>query len=110
LAIRTAAPQPPASGQPSPLAFLAPPVTFGRLAQDTRDLHADASAGQLSGHPATVQTGYRPRTLSVLLDDPAAAALTLRTHMEPTDLMELTLILAEAAAGRTQEIPPIQAL
>jgi hypothetical protein len=58
-------------------------VTFGRLAQDTRDLHAEVSAGRLSGHPAMVKAGYRPRTLSVLRDDPAAAALSLRTHMEP---------------------------
>jgi hypothetical protein len=34
----------------------------------------------------------------ILLDDPAAAALSLRAHMEPADLMELTLILAETAA------------
>jgi hypothetical protein len=85
-------------------------VTFSRLAQDTHDLHANASAGQLSGHPMMVQTGYRPRTLSVLLDDPAAAALFLRTHMEPADLMELTLILAEAAADVRKGFPPIQAL
>jgi len=98
LAIRTAAPQPPASAPPSPLPYLAPPVTFSRLAQDTRDLHAAASAGRLSAHPAIDQAGYRPRTLSVLLDDPAAAALSLRIHMEPTDLMELILILAEATA------------
>ena len=105
MAIGTAAPQPPVSAPPSPLTFLVPPVTFGRLAQDIRDLHADASAGQLSGHLATVQTGYRPRTLSVLLDDPAAAALSLRAHMEPADLMELTLILAEAAADVRKGFP-----
>jgi hypothetical protein len=84
------------------LGSLAPPVTFGRLAQDTRDLHANVSAGRLSGHPTTVQADYRPRILSVLLDDPAAA-LSLRTHMEPADLMELILILAEAAADVLRE-------
>jgi hypothetical protein len=41
--------------------------------------------------------------VSVLLDDPAAAALSLRTHMEPADLMELVLILAEAAADVLRE-------
>jgi hypothetical protein len=45
-----------------------------------------------------VQAGSRPRCLSVLLHDPAAAALFLRTHMNPDDLMELILILADAAA------------
>ncbi|HEV7829276.1 MAG TPA: hypothetical protein VGP04_10575 [Pseudonocardiaceae bacterium] len=103
MAIRTAAPQPPASAPPSPLASLAPPVTFSRLAQGTHDLHAEVSAGRLSEYPAKVQTGYRPRTVSVLLDDPAAAALSLRTHMEPADLMELVLILAEAAADVLRE-------
>jgi len=61
---------------------VAPPTTFGRFAQDAHDLPA----------------GYRPRTLAVRLDDPAAAALSLRTHMEPADFMELIIILAEAAA------------
>jgi len=44
------------------------------------------------------QVGYRPRTVSVVLNDPAAAARSLRNHMEPADLMELIVILAEAAA------------
>jgi hypothetical protein len=46
------------------------------------------------------QPQHRPRTLCVLLDDPAAAALSLRTHMQPADadLRELLLLLATAAA------------
>jgi hypothetical protein len=72
----------------------APPAKFGRLAKDAPDV----LARPLSAPPAMVQTGYRPRTLSVHLDDPAAAARSLRTHMEPAELMELTYILAEAAA------------
>jgi hypothetical protein len=47
---------------------------------------------------ASRQAGYRPRTLCVVVDDPAAAALALRSQMKPADLMELILILAEAAA------------
>jgi hypothetical protein len=39
----------------------------------------------------------------ILLDDPAAAALSLRAHMEPADLMELTLILAETAADALRD-------
>jgi hypothetical protein len=31
------------------------------------------------------------------LDDPVAVARCLRNHMEPTDLFELIIILAEAA-------------
>ncbi len=44
------------------------------------------------------QSSSRPRCLSVPLNDPAAVALFLRTHMKPDDLMELILILADAAA------------
>ncbi|HSL08858.1 MAG TPA: hypothetical protein VK887_12920, partial [Pseudonocardiaceae bacterium] len=42
--------------------------------------------------------GYRPRTLAVRLDDPAATARSLRAHMEPADFMKLIIFLAEAAA------------
>ena len=62
-------------------------------------MDAKVSAGWLSGHPATSrQAGYRSHTLCVVVDDPAAAALVLRNQMKPADLMELVLILAEAAA------------
>jgi hypothetical protein len=44
------------------------------------------------------QPQHRPRTLCVLLDDPAAAALSLRIHMQPADLRELLFLLATAAA------------
>ena len=77
---------------------LAPPAKFGRLAKDAPDLHTEVLAGALSAPLAMVQTGYRPRTMSVRLDDPVAAARSLQTHMEPAELMELTYILAEAAA------------
>ncbi len=88
---------PPVSALPSPFASLAPPE-FGRLAKGARDHHADVLAGWPSKHPVMVQAGFRPRCLSVLLHDPAAAALFLRTHLTPDDLMELILILADAAA------------
>ncbi len=78
-------------------------MEFGRLAQGARDRHADVLTGRLSWCQTLVEASYRPRTLSVLLDDPAAAALSLRTHMEPADLMELILILAEAAADVLRE-------
>lgn len=106
LATRTALP-PLASAPLSPLASLAPPATFGRPAQDTRDPRADVLDGRLPEQPAMIHAGCRPRALAVLLDDPAATALSLRTHMEPADLMELILILAEAAADvlRERDIP-----
>jgi len=101
LATQTALP-PPASAPP-PLAPSAPPVKFARRAQDACAPHADVLAGQLYEHPSMVQAGYQARTLSVLLDDPAAAALSLRAHMEPADLMALILILAETAADVLRE-------
>lgn len=94
---------PPSLASAPPNRSLAPPAKFGRLAKDASHLHADALAGPLSVPPAMVEDGYRPRTLSVHLDDPAAAARSLRTHMEPAELMELTYILAEAAADVLRE-------
>lgn len=89
--------QPPVSALPSPFASLAPPE-FGRLANDARDHHAEVLAGWPSEHPVMVPAGSPPRCPFVLLHDPAAVALFLRTHMKPDDLMELILILADAAA------------
>jgi hypothetical protein len=89
--------QPPVSALPSPFASLAPPE-FGRLAKDTGDHHVDVLPGWPSERPGMAQASSRPRCLSVLLHDPAAAALFLRTHMKPDDLMELILILADVAA------------
>jgi hypothetical protein len=77
--------------------YLAPPARFGRARQD-RPQHLDTLTGQLTGHPPMDQPQHRPGTLCVVLDDPAAAALSLRTHMQPADLEELLLILATAAA------------
>ena len=89
--------QPPDSILSSPVASLAPPE-FGRLAKDARDHNADVLAGCPPEHPVMTQTSNRQRCLSALLHDPAAAALFLRTHMKPDDLMELILSLADAAA------------
>jgi hypothetical protein len=39
----------------------------------------------------------------VLLNDPVAAARSLRNHMQPADLIELIIILAEEAADVVRE-------
>jgi hypothetical protein len=49
------------------------------------------------------QAPHRRRTLRVLLDDPADAALSLRTHMQPADLMEMILMLAQSAADALRD-------
>ncbi len=49
------------------------------------------------------QPQHQPRTLRVPLDDPAAAALSLRTHMQPAELRELLLLLVTAAADTLRD-------
>jgi len=100
LAIRALAIEPSVS---TPLAkrptCVAPPAQFGRLAQAVGDPSIDTPMTGLPAHPVPrPRAGYRPRTLSVVLDDPVAAARSLRNHLEPTDLLKLIVILAEAAA------------
>ena len=99
LATRTAAPLPSVGAPPSPPVCLVPPVTFGRRTQAVRDLPLGVFAGGLSGQPVTVSpAGDRSRTLSVVVDDPAAVAQALHDQMAPADLRELIVILAEAIA------------
>jgi hypothetical protein len=74
-------------------------VRFGRSAQATRDLPTEVSAGGRFGQPVTAsRAGDRSRTLCVVVDDPAAVAQALHDQMEPADLKELIVILAEALA------------
>lgn len=82
-----------------PVACVAPPVQFGRLVQAVGEVSGETPMARPPEYPVPVpRAGYRPRTLSVVLDDPVAVARSLRNHMEPTDLLELIVILAEAAA------------
>ncbi len=87
--------QPPVSAQP-----IRRPGSAGvrRLAKDARNHHTDVLAGWQCEHPMMVQASSPQRCLPVLLHDPAAVALLLRIQMKPDDLMELILILADAAA------------
>ena len=91
------APLPSASTTPTTLLCWAPPARFGRVRPDVQD-HLDAPPGPLTRQPTTDQAPHRRRTFRVLLDDPADAALSLRTHLPPAHLMELILILAQSAA------------
>jgi hypothetical protein len=99
LATRTAAPLPTVGAPSHSPACLVPPVRFGRRAQAACDLPLGASAGGLSEQSMTTfRAGARSRTLSVVVDDPAAVAQALHDRMEPADLRELIVILAEAIA------------
>jgi hypothetical protein len=78
---------------------VAPPAEFGRFAQAVGEVSAQGCVGGLPERPGLVsQPGRRAPTLSVVLDDPVAVALFLRDHMQPADLVELIVILAEAEA------------
>ena len=80
-------------------ACLAPPAQFGRFAQTVGDVSTRGSVGGLPEHLGLVsQSGRRTPRLSVVLDDPVAVARCLRDHMQPADLVELIVLLAEAAA------------
>ena len=81
------------------LACVAPPAQFGRLRQDVGNRCAEGPAARSSERSVPAgQLSDRPRSVSVMVDDPRAAARSLRNHMEPAELMELLVILAEAVA------------
>jgi hypothetical protein len=100
LGIRTAAVKPSVSSPVAkPLAYVAPPAQFNRLRPAVSDPSVDTPRAGLADYPMPVpRAGCRPRTLSMVLDDPVVVARTLRDHMEPPDLLELIVILAQVAA------------
>jgi hypothetical protein len=70
-----------------------------RLRKDAPELHAEVIAGRLKANAAMVQAGFRPRTSTVRIDDPASVARTLRAHMTADQLTALAhLLLAEASS------------
>jgi hypothetical protein len=100
LATRTAAVEPSISAPLARLpAYVAPPVQFGRLTQGVSDLSAEGPQqgclGVLCWCPRSATDLAPCRWYWMTL---VAAARSLRNHMEPADLMELIVILAEAAA------------
>lgn len=68
-----------------------------RLRKDRPDLHQDVIEGRTSPHAAMVTAGYRPRTVTVRLDDPRRAAATLRKKLTPEQRQELAAYLLEDA-------------
>ncbi len=66
-----------------------------RLRKDRPDLHGDVLAGRLSAHAAMVAAGFRRKTQTIRLDNPASAAQSLRKHMAADARMELARLLAE---------------
>lgn len=74
-----------------------------RLRKDKPELHADVLAGRLTAHGAMVKAGFRPRTLTVPLGRPDSVAQTLIKHMEPSELVALVRLLADALADALGE-------
>lgn len=68
-----------------------------RLRKDRPDLHAKVIAGDLSAHAAMVEAGFRPRTCTVRLDDPARIAETLRKKLDHDQVDDLVRHLQQEA-------------
>lgn len=68
-----------------------------KLRKDAPELHAEVIAGRLSTHAAMVKAGFRPKTVSIRLDDPASAIRTLRAKASPEFIAELRKLLDEDA-------------
>lgn len=66
-----------------------------RLRKDAPELHAEVLAGHLSAHAAMVRAGFRPKSVTVRVEQPEAVAATLRKHMAPTDVAELARLLMQ---------------
>lgn len=66
-----------------------------RLERDAPELRAEVLAGRLSAHAAMVRAGFRRRTVSVPIGQPASVAATLRKHMSLEDLARLIELLKE---------------
>ena len=69
-----------------------------RLRDQQPALHTAVLAGELSPHAAMVQAGYRPRTVTVPIDDDQRLAAALRRQLDPERRKTLSAaLLAEGA-------------
>lgn len=66
-----------------------------RLRKDDPGLHAAVLADEMSAHAALVKAGYRQKTATIRVADPASAARTLRRVMTPDDLARLRTLLEQ---------------
>ena len=69
-----------------------------RLRDQQPALHTAVLAGELSPHAAMVQAGYRPRTVTVPIDDDQRLAAVLRRHLNPERRRTLIAALLEQNA------------
>lgn len=64
-----------------------------RLRKDRPDLHERVLAKELTSHAAMLEAGFRHKTITVRLNDPASAARALKRHMTKDDLAKLRDLL-----------------
>ncbi|OHD15025.1 MAG: hypothetical protein A2Y38_25765 [Spirochaetes bacterium GWB1_59_5] len=76
----------------------AKPYLMDRLHRLHPELHARVVAGELTAHAAAVEAGWRPKTVSMRVDDPRKLSEAIRRHVKPEDVAELARILAADAA------------
>jgi len=65
-----------------------------RLRAQRPDLHEQVLADMLSPHAAMVQAGFRKRTVSIPIDDPADVARRLRALLTPEQRRNVAALLA----------------
>ena len=75
-----------------------------RLREDAPELHDEVLAGRMSPHAAMVKAGFRPKTLTIRLDDPMRAAQSLLRQADPEFLAGLLRALADILADPEEVI------
>lgn len=68
-----------------------------RLRKDRPDLHAKVLAGELKPHAAMVEAGFRPRTVTIRVDDVSAVVAALKRHMTPEAFAALRQAIEDKA-------------
>lgn len=64
-----------------------------KLRKDAPELHDEVLAGTISAHAAMVKAGFRPKTITIRVDEAESVARSLRQHMPPEALAELVDLL-----------------
>lgn len=75
------------------------PYLMDRLHRLRPELHARVVAGELTAHAAAVEAGWRPKTVSMRVDNPQKLYEAIRRHMKPEHVTELANILTTEGAA-----------
>jgi hypothetical protein len=69
-----------------------------RLKRDRPDIADKVVRGELSANAAAIEAGFRPRKVSINMEDAHSAARSLLRHMDAETLNELVHLLAQELA------------